>query len=434
MLKKLFGYDSSVTTVKREILAGITTFLTMSYILVVNPDILSATGMEKGALFTATALASAIGTFLLAIYAKMPLAQAPSMGINAFFAYTLVLAMGYSWQTALAATFVEGIIFILLTLFNVREKIVGALPVSLCNAMTVGIGFFIAFIGLKSGGIIENSESTLVTLATFSPSQLIALLGIIISGVLIYRKVRGALLISILICTLLSLAMGITKVPQNFSPVSMPASIESTFMQLDFKGLLSLDMIITIALLVFMDLFNTIGTLVGAAYQANMVGSDGEIPRIKQSLMSDAVATSVGAVLGTSTVTTYTESCAGVAEGGRSGLTAFTTAVLFLVALFFSPAFMLVPSLATTGALVIVGVMMSGLMKMINFDDMSEALPAFITIIVMILSYSIADGIAMGIISYTMVKLLSSRTRELNVSIIVITILLVAKFAVDAVM
>lgn len=425
---KLLGFSPQKHSLRTELMAGLTTFLTMSYILAVNPDILSATGMDKGAIFTATALASAIGTILIAFLAKLPFAQAPSMGINAFFAFTLVKGMGYSWEAALAAVFVEGIIFIILTAFNIREQIVRCIPKNLRFAISAGIGMFIAFIGLKNAGVIVSNEATFVTLGKFTPTAILACIGIIVSAVLIVLKVRGALFYGIVICTVLGIPMGVTMVPQGFVPVSLPQSLEPTFLKFDFNALLNMDMVLTIFALVFMDIFNTIGTLIGAAAKTEMMDEKGNVKNIKAAMMADAVATSAGAMLGTSTVTTFVESASGIAEGGRTGMTSLTTAVLFLLALFLSPLFLLIPSAATTGALVLVGVFMLGAIQEIDLTDMSEALPCFITMITMVLTYNIAEGMSLGLISYTLVKLLSGRYKEVSVTLYIVTILLLLRY------
>lgn len=428
MLLKLLGFDSQTMSIKREISAGITTFLTMSYILAVNPDILSTTGMDKGALFTATALASAIATLLLAFIAKLPFAQAPAMGINAFFAFTLVQAMGYSWETALTVILIEGIIFILLTLFGIREVIVNTIPFVLRNAISVAIGLFIAFIGLKNSAIIVANPATFVALGEFTTTSVLAMIGILLSGILIAYKVKGALFYSILICTGIGIPMGVTQLPENFTPISMPGSIEPIFFKFDFSQIFSLEMVVIIFSLVFMDLFNTLGTLIGAANKANMVDQNGNIPHLKEALLADALGTTAGAMLGTSTVTTYVESAAGIAEGGRSGLTAATTGCLFLIALFFSPVFLLVPSAATTGALVIVGVFMMDSILKIDFSDITNALPAFVTIIMMPLTYSIAEGIVLGLLTYIIVKLVSGRYKELNLAMYILGVLFILQY------
>lgn len=427
-LYRLVGFDPTKYKLRTELLAGLTTFLTMSYILAVNPDILSVTGMNKGAVFTATALASAIGTLLIAFLAKLPFAQAPSMGINAFFAFTLVMGMGYSWQAALAAVFVEGIIFILLTVFNIREQIVKCIPKNLRFAISAGIGFFIAFIGLKNAGVIVANEATFVALGSFTPVSTLAVLGIILSGVLMTLRVRGALFYSIVACTLIGIPMGVTQIPDSFVPVSLPKSLAPTFLQFDFKALLNMDMALTIFALVFMDIFNTVGTLIGAAAKTEMMDSEGNVKHIKEAMLADAVATSVGAVLGTSTVTTFVESSSGIAEGGRTGMTALSTAILFLLALFLSPLFLLIPSAATTGALVLVGVLMLSSIQDIDLMDISEALPSFITVLTMVLTYNIAEGMALGLISYTLVKLLSGQWRDVSWTLYIVSALLVLRY------
>ena len=427
-LYRLVGFDPTKYKLRTELMAGLTTFLTMSYILAVNPDILSSTGMDKGAVFTATALASAIGTLLIAFLAKLPFAQAPSMGINAFFAFTLVMGMGYSWQAALAAVFVEGIIFILLTVFNIREQIVRCIPKNLRFAISAGIGFFIAFIGLKNAGIIVASEATFVTLGAFTPVATLAVIGIILSAVLMVLRVRGALFYSIILCTLIGIPMGVTEIPEGFVPVSLPKSIAPTFLQFDFAALLNLDMALTIFALVFMDIFNTVGTLIGAAAKTEMMDSEGNVRHIKEAMLADAVATSVGAVCGTSTVTTFVESGAGIAEGGRTGMTALATAGLFVVSLFLAPLFLLIPSASTTGALVLVGVLMLSSIQDIDLMDISEAMPSFITVLTMVLTYNIAEGMSLGLISYTLVKLLSGQWRQVSLTLYIVSTLLVLRY------
>ena len=426
--QSVLGFDPSRHKVRTELVAGLTTFLTMSYILAVNPDILAAAGMDKGAVFTATALSSAIGTLLIAFLSKLPFAQAPSMGINAFFAFTLVMGMGYSWEAALSAVFVEGIIFILLTAFNIREAIVKCIPENLRYAISAGIGMFIAFIGLKNAGIIVSNEATFVALGAFTPSAILAWVGIIVSGALMFLRVKGALFYGIVICTLLGIPLGVTAIPEGFAPVSMPNSLEPTFLKFDFGALLNPDMALTVFALVFMDIFNTIGTLIGAAAKTEMMDEKGNVRNIKEAMMADAIATSVGAVLGTSTVTTYVESASGVAEGGRTGLTSVSTGVLFLLSLFFAPLFLLVPGAATTGALVIVGVLMLDAITHIDLKDISEALPSFITILTMVLTYNIAEGMSLGMLSYVFVKILSGRYREINLTLYIVSILFIIRY------
>ena len=409
-------------------MAGVTTFLTMSYILAVNPDILSAASMDRGAVFTATALAASFATLVMAILAKLPFALAPGMGLNAFFAFTLVQGMGYSWESALAAVFIEGLVFILLTVFNIRELIVNAIPETLRHAISVGIGLFIAFLGLQKAGLIVANPATFVSLGEFTPSTLLAVGGIIIGGVLVARKVKGALFYAIVAVTLLSIPLGITRIPEGFSLVSMPHSLEPVFFKLDFHSLLSPNMLIAIFSLVFMDIFDTLGTLVGTANKVGMVKPDGSIPKLKSAMMADAVGTTVGALLGTSTTTTYAESTAGIAEGGRSGLTAAVVSGLFIVALFFAPFFLLVPGIATAGVLVIVGSFMFDAVKKIRFDDMTEAFPAFVTIIMMPLTYSIAEGIVLGLLTYVSLKLFAGKYRELNLTMYILSILCILKY------
>jgi AGZA family xanthine/uracil permease-like MFS transporter len=415
-------------TVQTEIIAGVTTFLTMSYILAVNPAILGTTGMDRGAVFTATALASAIATILLALMAKLPFAQAPSMALNAFFAFTLVQGMGYSWETALTVMFVEGLIFILITFLNIREMILNAIPMSLRYAIPAGIGMFIAFIGLKNAGVVAASPATFVRLGDFTPTSLLAIAGILLSGVLSVRKVRGALFYSILICTVIGIPAGVTQIPESFLPVSMPQSLTPTFMHFNFSEFLTLDMAIVIFTLLFMNIFDTVGTLVGLASKTGVMDERGNIPRVKEAMMSDAIGTTVGAMLGTSTVTTYVESASGIAEGGRSGLTALVTGGFFLIALFFSPVFLLIPGAATTGALVLVGVFMMDSIRKIRIDDISEALPAFTTILMMVFTYSIADGMMLGLLCYVLVKLLSGKRREISPTMYILSAFFVLNY------
>lgn len=430
MLKRLFGYDPKVTSIRRELLAGLTTFMAMSYILAVNPAMLADAGMDWGAVFTATALAAAISTLLVAVYVKLPLAQAPGMGLNAFFAYTLVIAMGYTWQQALAAVLIEGVIFIFLTIFNVREKVMNAIPNIIQKTVGIGIGFLIAIIGLESSGIIVASESTFIAMGELTTPVLIALAGIIISGILLTMRVKGALFIGIIITTIISLIFGVVVVPESFSVVSMPYSIEPTFFKFDFSQIFTIDMIIAILLLLFMDMFDTIGTLVATLNKIAKPNAKGRLPRVKQAMLSDAVGTTVGSMLGTSTVTTFLESTVGIAEGGRSGLTALSTAIFFILALFLAPLFMLIPSVAITGALVAVGVMMVGDIKVLSNDDFSEVMPGFLTIIMMIATSSIAEGISAGVVSYVLIKACSGRFKELSLPIYIIAALMIARYFV----
>jgi len=425
MLQKIFGFNKQTMNLRTEIIAGITTFLTMSYILAVNPAMLSTTGMDKGAIFTATALAAAIATLLLACMAKLPFAQAPGMGLNAFFAFTLVQGMGYSWETALTAMFVEGLIFILITLLNVREIILNSIPVNLRHAISAGIGMFIAFIGLKNAGIIESNPSTFVALGHFTPISLLAIFGILLSAVLLIKKVKGALFYSILLCTIAGIPLGVTEIPENFIPVSMPHSIAPTFCKFDFEGFFTLDMAIIIFTLLFMNIFDTLGTLVGLATKTGIMDKNGHIPHVKEAMMSDAIGTTISSMLGSSTVTTYVESASGIAEGGRSGVTSLITGLLFILALFFAPVFLLIPGAATTGAFVLVGVFMMDSIGKINLSDISEALPAFVTIIMMVLTYSIANGIILGLLCYVLLKLFCGKYKQITLTMYILAILFI---------
>ncbi|HSQ47690.1 MAG TPA: NCS2 family permease [Lutibacter sp.] len=431
MLDKFFKITENKSTLRTEIIAGITTFMTMVYILAVNPSILSAAGMDKDAVFTATALSAIIATLVMSLVAKLPFALAPGMGLNAFFAFTVVLGMGYSWQFALTAVFLEGIIFILLTAFNIRELIVNSIPLNLKHAVSVGIGLFIAFIGLKGTGLIVDNPATLVGLGDMrNPAVLVGLAGVIIIGVLFAKKVKGAILIGILASTIIGIFVGITVIPENFSLVSLPPSIEPIFLKFDFSQVFTLDMLIVLFTFLFVDMFDTVGTLVGVSSKADMLDKDGNVPRVKQALFADAIGTTVGAMLGTSTVTTYVESAAGVAEGGKTGMTALTVAIMFVLALFFAPIFMIIPAAATAPALIIVGLFMISPIMKIDLDDFTEAIPAFFTIIMMPLTYSIAEGIVFGMLSFVILKLLTGRYKEIKPIMYVIAILFLIKFYV----
>lgn len=431
MLDKFFKITENKSTLRTEIIAGITTFMTMVYILAVNPSILSAAGMDKDAVFTATALSAIVATLVMALVAKLPFALAPGMGLNAFFAFTVVLGMGYSWQFALTAVFLEGIIFILLTAFNIRELIVNSIPLNLKHAVSVGIGLFIAFIGLKGTGLIVDNPATLVGLGDMrNPAVLVGLAGVIIIGVLFAKKVKGAILIGILASTIIGIFVGVTVIPENFSLVSLPPSIEPIFFKFDFSQVFTLDMLIVLFTFLFVDMFDTVGTLVGVSSKANMLDKDGNVPRVKQALFADAIGTTVGAMLGTSTVTTYVESAAGVAEGGKTGMTALTVAGMFVLALFFAPIFMIIPAAATAPALIIVGLFMISPIMKIDLDDFTEAIPAFFTIIMMPLTYSIAEGIVFGMLSFVILKLLTGRYKEIKPIMYVIAILFLIKFYV----
>lgn len=430
MLEKFFQLKENNTTVRTEILAGITTFMTMAYILAVNPGILSATGMDKNALFTATALASILATLVMALVAKLPFALAPGMGLNAFFAFTVVLGMGHSWQFALTAVFLEGIIFIILTAFNIRELIVNAIPMSMKHAVSAGIGLFIAFIGLQNAGVIVNNDAVLVGLGDMgSASVILALLGIILTGVLLALKVKGALLIGIFVITVAGIPFNVTHLPDSHL-VSLPPSISPIFMKFEFKEIFTLDMLIVLFTFLFVDMFDTVGTLVGVSDKAGMLDKHGRVPRVKQALFADAIGTTAGAMLGTSTVTTYVESAAGVAEGGKTGLTSLSVAGMFLIALFFAPVFTMVPGAATAPALVLVGFFMMSPILKINFDDYTESIPAFLTIIMMPLSYSIAEGIVFGMLSYVLLKVLTGKQKDLTVVMVVLAALFVLKFLI----
>ena len=427
MLKKLFGFDSTQSTIKKEIIAGITTFLTMSYILAVNPSMFSLLdGMTGGAVFTSTALAAIIGCLAMAFIGKLPFGLAPGMGLNAFFVYSVCLGMGYTWQFALTAVLLEGLIFILLTATNVREAIVNAIPLSLRHAIGAGIGLFITFIGLSSAGVVVNNDATLVSLGDItSGSALLALIGLVITGFMFMRNVPGAILIGILVTMLIGIPMGVTEFK---GVVSHPESIAPIFCQFEFSKIFSLDMLVVVFTFLFIDMFDTVGTLVGVCTKANMVDEKGNIFRIKQAFMADAIATTIGAVLGTSTTTTYVESAAGVAQGGRSGLTAFAVAICFAVALFFSPLFLSIPAAATAPALIIVGLLMMEPITKIPFDDFSEAIPAFVCIVMMPLTYSISNGILLGMIAYVLMNLVCGKFKKITVAMYILAILFVLKF------
>lgn len=428
MKERLFGFDKQKTTVRTEIMAGITTFLTMAYILAVNPSILAETGMEKGALFTTTVLMSALPTIFMGLYAKQPLALAPGMGLNAFFAYTICMVMGYSWQFALTAVFLEGLVFLLLTVSNLREKIVDVIPTSLKNAISAGIGLFIAFIGLKNGGVIVNNEATLVALGDISSgSALLSVIGIIITATLLVKNVKGALLFGIIITTIIGTPLGQTNIGDVFS---MPPSVEPIFMKFTWDSIFTKDMAIIVFTLLFVDLFDCIGTVIGVSQKANMLDKNGKIPHLKEIFMVDSISTTAGAMMGTSTVAVYVESAAGVNEGGRSGMTAFVTGICFLIALFFAPIFMAIPAAATTPVLVLVGLMMMSSVLRIDFNDYSEAIPAFLCILLMPLTYSISDGIVFGHLSYVLINLLCGKRKKLSIGMYILAAVFIFKFFV----
>lgn len=426
--EKALGFDPTKMQVRTELIAGATTFLTMSYVLAVNPAVLSSTGMDKGALFTATTIASAIATLLLAFMAKLPFAQAPSMGLNAFFAYTMCQAMGYSWQQSLAIMVVEGVVFLIITFFNVREMILNSIPETLRYAISAGIGMFIAFIGLKNAGIIVAKQGTFVGLGEFTPPCLLGIFAILLSGILMARNIKGSLFWSIIITTAVGIPFGVTEVPDNWLPVSLPQDISPVFCKFDFAGLMNLKTLLVVFSLLMVNIFDTIGTLMGLAEKTGIVRPDGSIPHVKEAMMSDAIATTCGAFLGSSTITTYVESASGIAEGGKSGLTSFTVGMLFIFSLFLSPIFLLIPSAATSGALVMVGVLMLDSIKEINLKDLSDSFPAFITMITMVLTYSIADGICLGILSYVFIKLFTGQYRQLNATLCVLSVLFILNF------
>ena len=427
-LTKALGFDASKTKIRTEVVAGTTTFLTMSYILAVNPAILATTGMDKGALFTATALAAAISTLLLAFMAKLPFAQAPSMGLKAFFAFTMCQAMHLTWQQSLSALLVEGVIFILITFLNVRERILDSIPRNLRYSISAGIGMFLAFIGLKNAGIVVADPDTFVALGQFTPEALLGMLAIVLSGVLMARRVKGALFIAIVAATLVGLPMGVTQMPSGWLPVSAPHSIAPIFCKFDFSGFFNLNMVLVIFSLLIINIFDTVGTLVGLAEKTGAVRPDGSIPRVREAMLSDALGTTVSPILGSSSVTTYIESASGIAEGGRTGVTSLVTGLLFVVSLLLSPLFLIIPSAATSGALVMVGVLMLDSVKKVDLSDVNESFPAFITMLTMVLCYSIANGICLGILSYVVIKACTCRWRDLNATLVVLALLFVLKF------
>lgn len=427
MLQKLFGFNSKETSVRTEVIAGITTFLTMSYILAVNPAMFGLLdGMPIGSVFTSTALAAIVGCVAMAFYGKLPFALAPAMGLNAFFVYTVCMGMGYSWQFALTAVFIEGLIFIVLTITNVREAIVNAIPINLRYAVGVGIGLFIAFIGLQNAGVIVNNEATLVTLGDVtSGSALLTMIGLIITGLLYVRNVPGAMMLGILLTTLVGIPMGVTDFK---GIVSQPESIAPIFCKFEWNNIFTLDMLVVVFTFLFIDMFDTVGTLIGVSTKAGMVDERGNIHRLGHAFMADAIATTVGACLGTSTTTTYVESASGVAQGGRSGLTAFVVACCFGVALLFSPLFLSIPAAATAPVLIIVGLMMLEPIKNIDFGDYTESIPAFICIVVMPLAYSISDGILMGMIAYFLLNLVCGNFKKLTPAMIILSVLFILKY------
>ena len=452
MLEKFFKLKENGTNVRTEIMAGITTFMTMAYILAVNPNILSASGMDAKAVLLATALASFLGTILMALFANYPFALAPGMGLNAYFAYTVVLTYGYSWQMALLAVFAEGLIFIVLSVTNVREAIFNAIPMTLKSAVSAGIGLFIAFIGLQNAKIVVNNESTLVSYQNFKTDfnsvgmgALLAILGVLITGFLLIKKVKGGILFGILITWVLGIVCELVGLYQPNPDLKMYSVIPTAFVSFDFSALGKTfgqvfkadfgalknvtEFIVVVFAFLFVDIFDTLGTLIGVSSKANMLDKDGKLPRIKGALLADAIATSAGAVLGTSTTTTFVESASGVTEGGRTGLTAVTTGLLFLLSVIFSPLFLTIPSFATAPALIIVGFYMIASVAKINWDNMLEAIPAFLCILSMPLMYSISEGIAMGVISWTILHLAAGKTKgKVSVLMYVLTVLFILKY------
>ncbi len=435
-LERTFKLQENGTNVKTEFIAGFTTFMTMAYILAVNPWILSATGMDAGAVFTATVIASIVGTMVMALYANLPFALAPGMGLNAIFAYTICLGMGIPWQTALAAVLVEGIIFIILGIFNIREAIINAIPMAIKNAISVGIGLFIAFIGILNSGIATSGkfitpdgglDGLTVTLGNItSPGVILTLIGLIITAVLVAKGVKGGILIGIIATTVIGIPMGIVSF-EGVQVFKAPPSLAPIAFQFDFSQLLSPNMLLALFTLLFVDMFDTVGTLIGVSARANMLNEKGEVPRAKQALMADAIATTAGAMLGTSTVTTYVESASGVTEGGRTGLSSVFTSLFFVVALFFSGVFLIVPAEATAPALIIVGMYMCGSVVNIDWNDMNQAIPAFLTFAIMPFTYSIAEGITFGVLFYVFISLFTGKRDELKISTYVLTLFLIAK-------
>ena len=427
MLKKLFGFDSTKTTIRTEIVAGITTFLTMSYILAVNPTMFGELdGMPVGSVFTSTALAAIVGCLAMSFVGKLPFGLAPGMGLNAFFVYSVCMGMGYSWQFALTAVLIEGLIFIVLTLTNLREAIVNAIPMSLRNAIGAGIGLFIAFIGLKSAGVVVADGATLVALGDVtSGSALLAFIGLVITGFMYSRNVPGAILLGIIITMVIGIPLGVTEFK---GIVSAPESIAPIFCQFEFDKIFSVDMLVVVFTFFFIDMFDTVGTLVGVCTKAKMMDENGNIYRVKQAFMADSIATTAGALLGTSTTTTYVESAAGVAQGGRSGLTALVVGGCFVIAMFFSPLFLSIPSAATAPALIIVGLLMAEQIKNVNFEDFSESIPAFVCILMMPLTYSISNGILIGMITYVLMNMICGKFKKLSPSMYILAILFILKY------
>ena len=432
MLEKLFKLSENKTTIRKELIAGLITFLTMSYVLMVNPDIMGRTGMDKPALFTATALVAVFGTLFMAFFANLPVAQAPGMGLNSFFTFTVVLGMGCTWQFALTAVFIQGIVFLILTFFNVRELIVNRIPQTLKDAIPVGIGLFITFIGLQSAGIVVGHDEVLVGLGDMADRRIwVALLGLIVIGVLLVRNVPGAILIGIVVATIFALIIGVTKLPEG-SLLSLPPDVSPVFFKFEWSQIFTFKMLIVVFTFLMVNLFDTIGTLLAVASKAGLIDKNGNFPKVKNALFADAMGTTVGAVIGTSTVTSYVESVSGVAAGGRTGLASVGTAGLFAIALFFAPIFLIVPTSATAPALIIVGLFMINSVLKINFDDFTESIPAFLTMVMMPFTYSIAQGIVFGMLGFVFIKLLAGRSKDISMTVYVIAAIFLIKMVIDA--
>lgn len=429
-LEKVFKLNENNTSVRTEILAGVTTFMTIAYILVVNPNILGQAGMDKGAVFTATAIASGIGCFIMGILANYPIILAPSMGINAFFTYTVVLGMGYTWQFALCAMFIEGIIFVLLTVTNIREKIIECMPDVLKYAITAGIGLFITFIGLVNAGIVTQGGAIISLGNIKSPVVLLAIIGLMIAATLLIKNVNGAFLISIVITS--AIGMIFTIVPMPTGVIDLPPSIQPVFIKIfdvSRSQIFSLDMVIIVLTLLFVNMFDSIGFLLGIAQKADLLDENGNMPNVKKALLAESVSTTISSILGTSTLATTVESGSGIAVGGRTGLTACVTGILFFISLFFAPLFVSIPAQATAPILILVGFLMASSILRINFDDFTDAIPAFIIFVMMPLAYSVADGIMFGIISYTFLKLVSGKKEDVKLSLIILSVIFILKFA-----
>ncbi len=428
MLEKIFRLRENNSNIRNEIIGGLTTFMTMAYILAVNPQILSDAGMDKGAVFTATILSSVIAMIFMSLMANLPIALAPGMGLNAFFTYTVVNAMGYSWQMALTAVFIEGILFIIMSLLNIREVIIKSIPINLKYAISVGIGLFIALIGLKNTGFIVGDPDTLLKMGnTAEPQVLLSMAGIILIGVMLIFRIKGALILGILIITVIGIPLGITHLPEK-NLISMPPSLKSSFFAFDFSLFTRPDVISIVFTFLFVDVFDTVGTLVGVCSKAKMLDEKGNVPRAKQALLADAIGTTVGAVFGTSTVTSYIESAAGVSAGSRTGLSTLVVAILFIIALFLYPLFGMIPGAATAPVLVIVGLFMISPIQSVNLDDYYEAIPVFLTMIIMPLTLSISEGIIFGILSFVALKILTGKWRQVSVVLYILSVILVIKF------